>query len=1173
MNEYFFSENEYFFHICHRQMPINLFTLIRLGPLLMRMSRMKSASICLLLFASLVVPFSTSVGAAGPKASMVDFTISDISIGNASVSAMQWTQPDGSTIDYFINEQPLPILVTYKQAGNDIGTKQGTGFIEIWHPVGVKLTEWNFSLDLSGGQTVLHEVVWTPTAAHSMLAENGTLSGGYIVRASVDGGPFEEDPSNDVVDELVPIAVYYSNMDSGVCGDNDGDSQSDCQYSSTTYYNPMFASIGYDHSTGSPDGYGPWMLDNSSSFSGSTHWRHSVPGQDYVSNGNDQLVWGWFVPGADPCDDPGHGLGYGSMSSEISNAYSVAYCKVSLVGSKYLTLQFSTQVWGGMGSNDEVSIAATSAGYVVSQKNLSDSGVSSSTDDWTQVIWDLNDNLNRDFSLSYLFESDQSGATSGFHIDDFALFGVQKVPEYTITVVCDNPETGYSAIPADPMPPSLHCTLTNNGYSDKVLRIDVTVDNQTWMNQYSPIRIDSNNLNDHDNSVPLNAIDYNETTEFWVNLTIPPGANVETLNWNVSIVDAYTGESKHEMVIPLTVIAAYSVDITYFGSVVASNLEPGESDLVKFRLTNTGNQMAYWNLGAFFNRTEWTSAHYRFLDAEVNGSEISFMQLSKAESRDFWAEFTAPTEIEPCMTEITILASGQSPANAQKTRKVNVEVVQVHDITMVPSESSVTAGSDMNTRTVEVEITNNGNSPERFSIEVSAEWALEVSSTHTITEEVNGFGDSTSFYVIMPMPYGIRPDIYFINVKATSQDDPSFFETLQIELNVEPTYLINVESVNMSGQTFQGGADSKTISFEVTNNGNDYDEFLVELDVPDGMNADIISNDQYDPTSPPSVAKGASVNVTVQYSFDVGVNGLLELVVSAKSLQSGDANIGSTGSATFQVGSQGWLEMTPGQLVSIDSDGWVLANLTVHNRHPTNQQFITLEIQAGQERQYASARVASDDSSFVLDVDQKRSVSIKFTLTETQYLNLPEDNMIFNITVIASGSDDVSEAVVQVQVIKESESKNDDSEKGFSFVNIAAFSIGGIVIIALIVILAKVVISTNREEDEIIQLGGYQRQLEETYGSMPAAPEIPIASMSSPAAPALPVTDTVANSAYGGAADIFEQQVTPAPAPQTPANAQPAGSPPLPPGGLPDGWTMEQWVHYGAEYRQQHGLD
>ena len=90
------------------------------------------------------------------------------------------------------------------------------------------------------------------------------------------------------------------------------------------------------------------------------------------------------------------------------------------------------------------------------------------------------------------------------------------------------------------------------------------------------------------------------------------------------------------------------------------------------------------------------------------------MQLHKGQSEDFWAEFTAPTEISPGLTEVTILSSGQSPATAQNSRKINIEIPQVHDLTMVASEDSVTAYADMYTRTVEVELTNNGNAPERF---------------------------------------------------------------------------------------------------------------------------------------------------------------------------------------------------------------------------------------------------------------------------------------------------------------------------------------------------------------------------------------------------------------------------------------------------------------------------
>ncbi|MEC7058817.1 MAG: hypothetical protein VXW90_01010, partial [Candidatus Thermoplasmatota archaeon] len=97
----------------------------------------------------------------------------------------------------------------------------------------------------------------------------------------------------------------------------------------------------------------------------------------------------------------------------------------------------------------------------------------------------------------------------------------------------------------------------------------------------------------------------------------------------------------------------------------------------------------------------------------------------------------------------------------------------------------------------------------------------------------------------------------------------------------------------------------------------------------------------------------------------------------------------------------------------------------------------------------------------------------------------------------------------------------------------------------------------------------------------------------------LPVHDTVANSMYGGAQHIFQQQVAPvaAPAPAPAPVVAPAASPvvqnityniqdsaisggfaadanahagpPLPPGGLPAGWTMEQWTYYGQQYIDQ----
>ena len=74
----------------------------------------------------------------------------------------------------------------------------------------------------------------------------------------------------------------------------------------------------------------------------------------------------------------------------------------------------------------------------------------------------------------------------------------------------------------------------------------------------------------------------------------------------------------------------------------------------------------------------------------------------------------------------------------------------------------------------------------------------------------------------------------------------------------------------------------------------------------------------------------------------------------------------------------------------------------------------------------------------------------------------------------------------------------------------------------------------------------------------------------------LPYHDAVANSMYGGAQEIFQQNVAPVAAPvAAPVVAAPVApvaayaGPPLPPGGLPAGWTMEQWAYYGQQYIDQ----
>ena len=96
-----------------------------------------------------------------------------------------------------------------------------------------------------------------------------------------------------------------------------------------------------------------------------------------------------------------------------------------------------------------------------------------------------------------------------------------------------------------------------------------------------------------------------------------------------------------------------------------------------------------------------------------------------------------------------------------------------------------------------------------------------------------------------------------------------------------------------------------------------------------------------------------------------------------------------------------------------------------------------------------------------------------------------------------------------------------------------------------------------------------------------------------PAAPDLPAADEVANSMYGGSAEIFENKAAEMPPPPLPTDEElpepefaspdepepeveateeaelPPGVPPIPEEGLPQGWTIEQWTYYGEKWLEQ----
>ena len=145
------------------------------------------------------------------------------------------------------------------------------------------------------------------------------------------------------------------------CGDVDGDQVIDCT-NMLSANEPTWVGAGYDSSgslSSDPDNYGHWRMQNGSSSEGEFHWRVSRPGSDYASNRHDRLWWGWFTP-FDNCDDPGHGLKYGTLDSAVSGMYGNNFCKIRVRSFDFISMHLVTHAWGEMAAGDQIRIETES---------------------------------------------------------------------------------------------------------------------------------------------------------------------------------------------------------------------------------------------------------------------------------------------------------------------------------------------------------------------------------------------------------------------------------------------------------------------------------------------------------------------------------------------------------------------------------------------------------------------------------------------------------------------------------------------------------------------------------------------------------------------------------------------------------------------------------------------
>ena len=1109
---------------------------------------------------------------ATPKA-LIDFEVTAIEVGASWNLAEQWTQPDGSIEEYVIRDELTQVNVTFTQVGTSSQPAYAEGWMQVWHPIGFLIEEHYVNMTLSGLQSTTESFYYTPGAAHSAVDDDGYLYGGIIVRGTIDGGLADDNEDNNELDREIPVAVWNDPMENGFCGDVDGDQIIDCP-NLLNANEPTWAGIGYDADgtlSSDPDYYGHWRMDNASSSVEDRHWRVSRPGADYASNRHDRLWWGWFTP-FDTCEDPGHGLNFGTLDPSISGVYGNNFCKIRIRSFDFISMQLVTHAWGEMAAGDDMRIEADAGGGSLEYYDYSAQNISKNHADWTQLVWNMTDiHPNADYTMAFLFDSNSSFANQGIHLDSFLLFGFEKVAEYVLDVDCDDPlPNAYMVVPDDSRPPSLHCQIKNKGYVDITLRLYTEISNMTWMNGF-PLRIDSNNMFDHDNYVVTEVIHALETMDTWFNLSIPSGASVEELNWFVGINDGTTNLSKVDIDLPVSVIAAYSASLIQMTLAnPAAVLYPGANGSVPMTLRNTGNQVATWNLGATFGDNRWTAENLAWYDS--NGTLVTSLEMGITDEFELTALVTAPDEITPGTYSITLLANGRAPANFVADWTIFIEVPVHHDLVLIPEVTEIMAPADGFLRLVEIMMVNNGNSEEAFDLSVLSDWKLGLSLNAEQSLGIDPFGGDSTVMLLLPMPYGTANETYEIFVLAGSQDGSGYQSSVRLLLTVPVTNLVEVEDLDMLQEVFRGGDDARTVNWEITNNGNVNDAFTIgfETSHPDvWVQADGLTNGRT-----PYIAPGSSLNLTVRYAFGDNAFGDRDITLIATSVEAAEDDLVVTGSGTaeFQVGNQGWIGLFPTNspmTITESGDDYALV-FTVTNNHPTDDQLLRADIDRNSDIFFNifDARVHQDDRDFVLPSQESRSITVFLTVSEENLNNLAENEMSFDITLEVDGDVDKASSNASIVMIKPVPVDDGPDVEEYAWLtgNILFVLIGLGVIVAVLVVSFRVYKTATAPLEEISTLDTYEMTVD---GSGWEGPEDGI-----PDAPMLPADDEVANSMYGGAQEIFEQPPEMPPPPSEPEPEPegpelPSGVPPIPDDGLPEGWSVEQWIHYGQRWLDQ----
>ncbi len=1112
------------------------------------------ALVALLLLQTMALGLSFPVAAGGQND---DFRVSGITIGNGSNMPDTWVQSDGSTVDYIFELAPIEISMSVQRMGGSLSFKSADATLEIVHPIGYVMETFSWTaVDLTGQQGASASFVWTPTAAHSILnTATNDLSGGLILRATVSF-PADDRNDNDEMEKAVPVAIAEDIFDGW-------------SFAGET----SFLSARYPADGGGATAQGSWQDDTGAAV-GSKHWRHSAPGgSDYPSSANDRLVNSYQGDSNQQCGPQGQ------LDGEMSIIYQTTICKKLFYSSNYISSQFHIQAWGSMEAGDSVSIELWKGSGDISDPmesvrwDIANGNPSPVQDQWSNLSWDpqatwsqipnVNDVFlgGHSFFMGMLFNSDSSSASEGFHIDDWIQFGITKVSDYTLEMECDNPAGGYSGPPLGLL--QLKCDITNNGYTSALVRVETNVTNTSWMSPQSPaIRIEVADSTDHDFDVLMPTIPAGATREVYVNMSIPPGADVQQQIWQVWFTDAgsaSTGE-KGRLMMDVAVSEQFGVSLTSSTPLNAVTLSPGESGTIPFRLQNSGNKDAAFNLASTFSETGWVA----IVENETGVIQPAPITLDRGEQVNFMLNITAPSDSSPGIVSFNLRATcgscGALFGNDVLVRNIDVPVFR--QVSLESDVISVEGAANGVMKKVYITILNQGNDDEIYHYSLTqTNWFLAADITAAQSPVLDAWDGESTIILNLPMPIGLAPGLYGTTVIATNSVDNSVKDQIVISIEILDTAAVWVSNEDAE-QSYIPGDPAQTMAFEVRNDGNNPDRFVMSLEIPDGMNAEFIN--LLDGRTP-EIETGASFNASVRFSFSEGTDGERTLGVIATSYT--DANISARGEAVYSVGSLGWLRIIYNQppLQIVDSDEDYSITVSVRNQY-TSAQSVAMELDNGESGSWFQARILSTDRGFILQEGEERTVTIEFDISETTLLNLDVDTLSTNLTLWAR-SETVSDAAnYKLQVILTKTDANvdgavDGQSSAFEFQSILTWIIF-LVVMGVGGVFLKNLIFVEEEEDDYGGWGeeGYEESLQSTYGSVSAAPTVNsqgVFSAPEPAKIVPPVAMPPAAAPPAAAAPVVEEPV--------------AQAPPVPAEGLPDGWTMEQWNAYGQMWLEQNG--